>query len=97
MSSPAASIGDNGSQEVVRLSPTPASATSNDVLNVASSHSYYNMSTGMPRGPSPVFRGKAPYQENGVEILKTNSKEEVTNASSPLALVTPDHASTSSC
>jgi hypothetical protein len=75
-------LGDHGNHEVIRISPTPAA--------------YYNMSTGLPRGHSPLGHGRATYEENSIEILKTNSKEEVASTSSSPVLVTPDHASNTS-
>lgn len=78
---------DQGSHEVVRLSPSAY-----DMSSVAR----------LPRGSSPIggmrthsispVGGRRPrtYQESSIEILKTDSKEDSSSCPSPIPLVTPE-------
>ena len=83
---------EQGSQEVVRLSPSLGGSSSSYVM--------------IPRGLSPiggqavlVGRGSPRmYEETSIEILKSNSKDDNSSfSSSPLPLIAPDRNTASPC
>jgi hypothetical protein len=78
---------DQGSHEIVRLSPN------RQLVSDSNSSDYYNLAP-TSKGSSPVYGQQLlrTYGENSIEILKTDSKEDsISSSSTPL--VTPDKAS----
>jgi len=79
---------DQGSHEVIRLSPN------RQFISDSSRSDYYNLAP-VSSGSSPVYGQQLArtYEENSTEILKTDSKEkEDDNNPSSIPLVTPDKA-----
>ena len=78
---------DQGSHEIVRLSPN------RQLISDSNRSDYYNLAP-TSKGSSPVYGQQLlrTYGENSIEILKTDSKEDsISSSSTPL--VTPDKAS----